>query len=189
MNKSDIRKKMLYARDNCSNHFLQACGSKIAHIVIGLQEFKNAKTIMIYIPFHNEVDTFRIIEEAWRFGKRVIVPVMDEASDTFSLSYLKDFDLVVGSFGLMEPRNKIIVDDDSRIDLVLIPGLGFDMAGGRIGYGKGCYDKFLHKLEDKSFVALAYGFQIIDDADKCEHDISVSKIVTESGVIDCGKII
>ncbi len=126
-------------------------------------------------------------------GKKVLVPVVDKESEQLVLSDLRDFDLELepGTFGILEPKpsyRRIV--PLAEVDLVLVPGLAFDVKGHRLGRGKGYYDKLLREISlnrrDVKFVGLAHSFQVLGEIPHERHDISVHKIVTEGGVIDCG---
>ena len=73
---------------------------------------------------------------------------------------------------------------DSDFDLIVLPGIAFDKVGNRIGYGGGYYDKYLSVLECRiNKVALAYGFQVIDDIEVEKHDIKVDYVITDNEII------
>ena len=93
--------------------------------------------------------------------------------------------LAPGAYGILEPETVVPVAPE-RLDLVLVPGVAFDKNGGRIGFGKGYYDRFLQKTSAKT-VALCYGFQIVPDCFSESEDYPMDYIVTEDEVIACGK--
>ena len=109
------------------------------------------------------------------------------------LSYLKNRygkeinsfdDLSPGALGVLEPspEKRIRITPES-INLVIIPGVAFDLQGGRIGYGKGYYDRFLEQT--KAFrLALAFDFQIIDKVPTEKHDVPMNGILSESGIFE-----
>ena len=137
--------------------------------------FKNAETVMVYLSFKNEVNTRKIIEKAISEKKKVLVPVT--SGDDMFLSVLDDLtSLKKGNFGIEEPS--VIKKWSGEIDICIIPGLGFDKAGGRIGFGKGYYDKFLSKNPCKK-IGIAYSEQIKENVFSEPHDIPMDIIVTE----------
>jgi len=84
--------------------------------------------------------------------------------------------------------------DQKEIDLVVVPGVVFDKRGGRLGYGRGYYDRFLRSKSIRSrmgrshqcvVIGLAFDLQIAGKIPLVEKDVRVDKIVTESGIIDC----
>ena len=147
--------------------------------------FIQAKTIHIFISKTDEPDTTLIIESAWESGKTVAVPCV--LPDTFELfhSQLNSFeDLCSGSLGVLEPSTEVRVElTPESFDLVIIPGVAFDRHGGRLGYGKGYYDRFLE--ETSAFrLAIAFDFQVIKNVPTEKHDMMMNGILTETGIIE-----
>jgi len=147
--------------------------------------FRQAKTIHIFISKTDEPDTGPIIESAWESGKKVAVPCV--LPDTFELfhSQLKSFDnLCSGALGVLEPfpEGRVAITPES-FDLVIIPGVAFDSQGGRLGYGKGYYDRFLEQTAAFR-LALAFDFQVLEKVPTEKHDVPMNGILTESGIIE-----
>ena len=91
--------------------------------------------------------------------------------------YLDDLTKVSkGYSGIPEPIDDGPVADD-KTALVLMPGLAFDPAGHRIGYGGGFYDKFLAAEPNHPTLALCYEFQMLPALDTEEHDIPVDTVL------------
>ena len=147
--------------------------------------FKQAETIHIFISKTDEPDTSPIIESAWELGKTVAVPCV--VPDTFKLfhSQLNTFkDLSSGALGVLEPSPKVrVAMNPENFDLVIIPGVAFDHLGGRLGYGKGYYDRFLEQT-GAFRLALAFDFQVLVRVPTEKLDVSMNAILTESGIIE-----
>jgi 5-formyltetrahydrofolate cyclo-ligase len=94
--------------------------------------------------------------------------------------------LVSGHMGIPEPRDARLLDA-AMVDVAFVPGLAFDVCGGRIGYGGGVYDRLLPKLRASTLrIALAYDFQVMKEVlPQEEHDLPMDYIVTEKQWIDC----
>ena len=86
-----------------------------------------------------------------------------------------------GKYGIFE--NSISTTIIDKIDLLIIPGIAFDLKGYRIGYGKGYYDRFLSLGKSKCIMGLSYESQIINEIPNNEHDIPVDIIITEKRII------
>ena len=147
--------------------------------------FKKAGVIHIFIAKPDEPDTRQIIENCWSSGKRVAVPLV--LPNTFNLihSEIKSFDrLIYGMYGIQEPspESRIIMTPD-MFDLVIVPGVAFDRKGGRIGHGKGYYDRFL-KLTTAFRLALAFDCQLLEKIPTELHDVTMNAILSESGIIE-----
>ena len=147
--------------------------------------FIQAETIHLFMSKFDEPNTGPIILYAWESGKTIVVPCV--LPNTFNLfhSQLNSFDdLSPGALGVLEPspEKRIRITPES-INLVIIPGVAFDLQGGRIGYGKGYYDRFLEQT--KAFrLALAFDFQIIDKVPTEKHDVPMNGILSESGIFE-----
>ncbi len=100
--------------------------------------FKEASTIMIFLSLAYEIDTAKAIEQAWAQGKTVAVPRICSAQKTMECVRIESFqeEFSVSSFGLRNPVSQAIVPVE-KIDLVVAPGLGFDVQGNRLGQGGG----------------------------------------------------
>lgn len=150
-----------------------------------VEDFKRAKSVMFYVSKEGEVFTHGMIEHALK-TKSVVVPLVDLKQKKLELSELRKFEhLEPSTLGILEPKKEYIkyvkIED---VDLFVVPGIAFDRAGNRVGYGKGYFDRLLAKTKASIF-GLSYDFQIVPLIECSKHDVRVNKIVTESRVIDC----
>ena len=150
-----------------------------------LPEFDTAQSILFYVSFRSEVETYTIIEEALRRGKTVIVPRVNAVDKVLVLYDLRNLsELEKGYMGIPEPRlgqERLVTLNE--VDLVVAPGTAFDRAGKRLGYGGGYYDRLLSGKRSIPVVALAYSEQIFDMIPAEDHDVNVDVIITEHEVI------
>ncbi len=147
--------------------------------------FKEAKTVHVFISNPKEPATKPIISHCWNSGKKVVVPQVLPNKLDLAHSEIKSFDnLIYGMFGIQEPRpEKRIPMTPDTFDLVIVPGVAFDRKGGRLGHGKGYYDRFL-ELTSAYILALAFDFQLIESVPTELHDIPMNAILSESGIIE-----
>lgn len=150
-------------------------------------EYARAKVVMFYVEAGSEVRTRHAIPAALDAGKTVVVPWCVVETNTLELFRLTDVsELVEGAYRILEPRTDLRDLPDRRVrpdelDLVLVPGTAFDRSGGRMGQGKGYYDRLLeHARPDAPLVALAFDCQIVDAVPTDAHDVFMDKVVTES---------
>ncbi|MBI4399828.1 5-formyltetrahydrofolate cyclo-ligase, partial [Candidatus Micrarchaeota archaeon] len=93
-------------------------------------------------------------------------------------------ELAPGAYGILEPKKEFLRPAGyEEIQLVIVPGIAFDLKGNRIGYGLGYYDKLLPKLKCPK-LALAFNFQVLPEIVEEKHDVKVDKIITETDVIN-----
>ncbi len=185
--KNELRRRILHLRDSLPSIERQNLSDAIAGRLMKLPGWAKARTVFLYVSFRSEVETRHIIRAAMRQGKIVAVPYTDYERHTIIPSVLKDLghDLVPRRFGLLEPDEKnlrpLSVED---IDITIVPGCVFDLRRGRIGYGMGCYDRFLPNLPGGSLkVALAFEVQVVPMVPIDEHDYLLDMIITEKRII------
>lgn len=154
----------------------EACVSK----VLQFPELIEAKTVCVYMPTGNEIDTTEIIRYCKENGKRLAAPRVN--GDTMEFYYFTDeTDMEQGAYDIWEPTGTEAVEDEES--LVIMPGVAFDLSCNRIGYGKGYYDRYLSAHPHMKKVALAYDFQIVGRIKREVHDVRPDVVVTESRVI------
>ncbi len=154
----------------------KACVSK----VLQFPELIEAKTVCVYMPTGNEIDTAEIIRYCKENGKRLAAPRVN--GDTMEFYYFTDeTDMEQGAYDIWEPTGTEAVEDEES--LVIMPGVAFDLSCNRIGYGKGYYDRYLSAHPHMKKVALAYDFQIVGRIKREVHDVRPDVVVTESRVI------
>ena len=162
--------------------------------LVDLPEYQQAVTVMWYIDCRSELRTKHALPEAIASGKRIVVPycTTDENGDNkLGLWLLESFDeLVVGKWKILEPPRDRWGEDGkevapSDLDLVVVPGVGFDRNGARMGNGQGYYDRLLETVRpDCPLVALCYESQLFDGILMGEYDIYMDKVVTETAVYE-----
>ncbi len=187
--KSQLRSEFLEKRNKLSAAELNEKSSAIALKLLASSEFKSAKAIFCYVSFNSEVETHFFIKESLKLGKKVAVPHVDFKYEKMMPSLIKNFerDLEKTRIGILEPKEFAINPvEPEEIDLIIVPGVVFDLHGHRVGSGKGYYDKFLEKIHSGAkLIGIAFDLQILGKIAKEEHDIKMHKIITEKRVINC----
>jgi 5-formyltetrahydrofolate cyclo-ligase len=153
-----------------------------------LPEYAAARTVMFYVDVRSEVRTRNDLAMALTSGKRVVVPWCNDAGE-LELFHLESMDeLQIGMYRILEPRPDLRTVPEKQVkveelDLIMVPGVAFDRRGGRMGHGKGYYDKLLeHARRDTPLVALAFECQLFPEVPVAEHDIFMDKVITEAAV-------
>jgi 5-formyltetrahydrofolate cyclo-ligase len=157
---------------------------------IGTAEFKQARAVMIFLPLRYEIDAQPVALAAWQDDKIVCVPLVSHEQKHMlpvRITSLARSQMSEDHLGLMTPRRAEPLPIE-MLDLVVVPGLGFDATGRRIGRGGGFYDRF---LAQKSFrgttCGLAFEEQVIGEIPCREHDMPCDLIVTDRRVLRPGK--
>lgn len=195
--KKRLREKLLKKRDAISPDQKALKEDSIGKRLFALDVFKEARSVLLYVSFRSEVDTTGFLQPILDLGKTLVVPSVDSRHKLLKLYKINNLsELVPGYMGILEPG---ITEDRGvnlkNIDLVVIPGTGFDLSGNRLGYGGGYYDRLLSyesrklaKVEHIPTVALAFEEQIGEEIPAEPHDIKVDIIVTDERVIQCIKV-
>ena len=136
--------------------------------------YKEAKTIATYLSFPHEFQTARLIEQAQKDGKTILIP-KTHPHGKMDLVLYEPEKLERNSFGLLEPQGEAIILEPSQIGLVRVPGLAFNTSGYRIGYGGGYYDRYLEHFTGHTISTL-YPCQI-QDFHPDPHDIPVEEVL------------
>lgn len=191
--KETLRDILIKKRDSIDKETRRIKEQAIKNRLFNIEFFKEAETILFYASFKSEVDTMRCIEHSLRLGKRISLPVIDKIHKRLRIYEIKDIsELVPNYMGIPEPvetRARSVKLDE--IDLMIIPGIGFDLMGNRLGYGAGYYDRFLIYKKDSGArghipaIALAFEEQIMDRIPSEPHDIKVDIIITDKRTILC----
>ncbi|MEP0428552.1 5-formyltetrahydrofolate cyclo-ligase [Rhodopirellula bahusiensis] len=159
----------------------------ITDAVMQLPVYQSAQCVMWYIDVRSEVRTRHALQPAIQSGKRIIVPFcVDGELELFHLESMQE--LSEGAYGILEPCVELRHEASKRVtatdlDLILVPGVGFDRRGGRVGHGKGYYDKLLRSVRrDTALVAIAFECQMFDAIPMQPHDIFMDMVVTEQQI-------
>lgn len=175
MNKQELRQAIRAQKRAMTEEDILRRSEILAEKFARSDAYQAAKTIYGYLPYNQEVRTVPMLRRALEEGKRVAVPKV--YGDDMKFIYLDDLSQVAkGYAGIPEPVADGPVAQDETA-LVLMPGLAFDRAGHRIGYGGGFYDKFLAREPHHPTVALCYDFQVMDRLETEEFDIPVDLVI------------
>lgn len=200
-NKSSIREELLKRRNNIPPEVRKVKSRLIGEKIFSIEEFRNAQVVFCFASFRTEVDTLDLIKKSLSEGKRLVLPKVEKENHSLLLFEIKNTEeLSPGYMGIPEPAppahssgtegEKGFYEgrlfDINNVDVVIIPGAAFDVAGNRLGYGAGYYDKLLSKLTKiVPIIAPAFEEQITDEIPSEPHDIKVHIIVTDRRIIRC----
>ena len=172
------------ASDAIAEHLV---GSDVA----GSDVFASAPAVVGFVALAGEPDVSAVLTRALGAGKRVALPRIEpgEADGSMTFRWIDGpgglAGLARGAFGLLEPGPATDrVESLGGGSLVLVPGLAFDGGGGRLGRGKGYYDRALAEVTRSEGVVLAgvcFGAQVVPRVPREDHDRAVHMIVTEAG--------
>jgi len=152
-----------------------------------LPQYKHATWVMFYVDYGPEVLTRPLISEALAEGKQVVVPYCQGMD--LHIFLLQDLaELQPGTLGILEPARQLRHLSQrhvppEKLQVVFVPGVAFDRHGGRIGNGKGYYDRFLPKLPATALrLGLAYECQVFESVPMLPWDVAVDAVITEQAI-------
>ena len=185
MPKRALRAGTLAKRRELSPEQVSCQSRALQQRFLALPEFQRAQVLALYAPIHHEVETSAVALEALATGKTLLYPAVEGSEMRFRRVQGLD-ELIPGCYGIPEPAGEPW--DPRDADIVVVPGVAFDQSGRRIGYGKGYYDKSLHRLEGGGrLVGFCYDFQLFEEIVGEPHDVTMDLIVTESRVVRVNK--
>ncbi len=138
-----------------------------------------ARAVLLFAPLAREPDIAALLADALASGKLLALPRFNSATGVYEAVQVRELarELVPGPFGVREPAAHCPLVAMNRLDLALVPGLGFDARGHRLGRGKGHYDRLLASFTGMK-IGVAFDLQVVA-AVPCEpHDIALAAVVT-----------
>ena len=189
--KKEFRKKVINLRKEKDKDFIKHNSDIITDKLLNLDCIKNAKNIMLYLDFNNEVSTYSLIKKLLNLGKIVSSPITLKEERKLIPSQITDLKngIQYGAYNIREPKPEcspaINIKD---LDVIIVPAVAYDKNCYRLGYGGGFYDRFLENLrKDAVTIGIAFDLQIFDEVPKEPHDAQLDYIVTESRILTPNK--
>ncbi len=141
--------------------------------------WQTARAVLLFFPLPSEPDSSLLLDDALASGKLLALPRFNATTNAYEPVQVRDLarELVTGPFGVREPTADCPLAPMNRLDLALVPGLGFDARGHRLGRGKGHYDHLLAGFTGMK-IGVAFDFQIVTEVPAEPHDIVLDAVVT-----------
>jgi 5-formyltetrahydrofolate cyclo-ligase len=172
---------LLALRDALTPHTRDVASREIAARTCALiaEKLPAGSVLGLYAAKGTEAETVAIDTFALEHGMRTAYPRIVPGSRTLAFHEVARTDLVAARFGLREPEASAPVVGLDQITAFVMPGIAFDRAGGRIGWGRGYYDATLEAAPRALRIAIAFECQLVDHIAREAHDIPVHYIITE----------
>jgi 5-formyltetrahydrofolate cyclo-ligase len=182
--KAALRRAILARRDGLPASDRAARAAAIFARVAALPGLRAARVVLAYAAFGSEPDTGPFLRAVLAAGKALVLPRVNRATRMLELYRVEDpaLQLEPGTWGIREPRPALCAPvAPAAVDFVLVPGVAFDVRGGRIGYGGGYYDRLLGRLAPGPLlVAAAFDVQVVPEVPMTAGDRRMDRVVTES---------
>lgn len=187
LSKSELRRRLKSQRQKLSRSDAEKRSSDIVQACIHIIPWQDVKNIHVYTPIksENEIDTDSLLRFVWKNypSVQVVVPRLNHEGDYDSVRISSQTKWVTSGVRIPEPIDGEVLSADHRFDVVIVPMLGFDSDGFRLGHGLGWYDRFLATQTQALTIGLCYEFDFVAKGLPREpHDIPPQYIVTEATV-------
>lgn len=178
MNKAELRKEMLAERTKLSKTEIAEGSAKVMRNLFSIEEFLSAETVGFYMPIKGEIDTQGMIKRALIFGKTILLPKIVSGKMRFC-EFMGFGKLKKGVFDIPEPCE----DEECEAEVLIVPGVAFDLHRHRLGFGKGHYDQYLAKHHAFA-IGVCYEWQLIGKIAWETHDRQMDKIIAGDWIIE-----
>lgn len=176
--KPALRETLLKRRNAAADTEISALNQSISSRVLNIPQVREARAAFVYVSTRGEVDSRHLIDELEAQGTAALVPRIMDSSTMRAVRFPGWPAMTPGSLEILSPT-----DDTAwvkTIDVAIVPGLGFSLAGDRLGFGAGYYDRWLSAHPETFKIGVAFDYQIVERIPIAAHDVAMDMIVTES---------
>ena len=195
--KPAIRKLIRDRRRSLSDEQRARAAKGLLDQLLTITEFQEAQSVAMYLVNDGEIDPVEVMKWCWKNDRRPYVPVIiAEKGTTLLFAELQqDTEFVKNRFGIKEPvvapQNLI---EACALDLVLMPLVAFDSQGNRVGMGGGYYDstfEFITRTtaSKPDLIGIAHEIQKVEEIKAESWDIPLSRVVTDIGIYQLGRLL
>jgi len=179
MTKQTLRRELIARRNAIPARDKHAFDEALNTVVIAHPSFQQASTVLGFVPIGSEPDITPVLEEALRLGKALYLPCCEPNTRTMTFRQVSSLsELIPGAHGIPGPPKNNSAFSIQHSALCLVPGLAFNDAGFRLGYGGGYYDRFLANFQGTA-MGICYAAMrqaVPQDAYDCAVDIVISEM-------------
>ena len=179
--KNKLRKSIKALKAEYSDAELAALSQSIVGKVLADADVRNAQTIAAYYSLPDEVCTHQLLDKLIAMGKTVLLPAI--VGDEIELRQYTPNSLHPGAYGIPEPVIQPFSlptgegQGGATTDVILVPGMAFDLQGNRLGRGKGYYDRLLQAMPNTIKIGICFPFQLLPAIPTTPHDIKMTKVI------------
>jgi 5-formyltetrahydrofolate cyclo-ligase len=183
--KAALRKEVRAKLKNISPAARAAASAQLCARLKEQPFWKNAASVLFFAPLPDELDVWPLLEETAAGGKLAVLPCFVPADQSYAARRVQNprSEIVLGQFGIREPKSCCAKMDLRRLDLILVPGVAFDLRGSRLGRGRAFYDRLL--LERPGLkCGVAFDEQIAGEVPAGPHDQRMDFILTPTRCVE-----
>lgn len=190
IDRSKLRENFKKLRQDLSHQKRCLFNQQIQNNLLKTKIFQKSINIAFYIPTHNEVDVLPLVEIAWQQKKNCYFPILQETENNQKTGFLlfglcnQHTLLRKNKYGISEPTLNTPQIEANKLDLVIVPVVGFDKNNNRLGFGSGYYDRtfaFKKQLLQSTkpyLIGVAYDFQRFENLPTKDWDVKMDLIIT-----------
>jgi len=180
LEKNALRQLLQKRRENIPAAQRQQKSRRIHRKLFSEPCVRNAVHVAIYYGIRSEVATRSFLTELLK-TKKVYLPKVDRKSRTISFHRVRHLirDLRKSFYSIREPKAGCPRRSVEQMDVVIVPGVGFDRACGRLGRGGGYYDRALRRAFKVPKIGLCFREQLVKKVPVTKHDVRMDKIITD----------
>src|SRR4051794_18407943 len=184
--KEELRRRAAALRRALLADTRQRYSAGMCERLVESEIFKRAKVVAAYSALRFEIDPRALVERACALGKIVGLPRFVANTGTLELAEYRPGDELAETHSMVkQPLESASTIELTSVDLVLVPGLAFDLRGGRLGFGQGYYDRFLPGMPNAVRVGLSFELQLLAEVPATTHDVPVDQLATERRMLVC----
>jgi 5-formyltetrahydrofolate cyclo-ligase len=183
--KLDLRARMRTVSDGVPPQTRVAVASRMREMILEQPVWRTSRFVLLFAPLPDEPDLWPLVADALNARMRVMLPRFDAATSGYVAAEILDAgrDIATGRYGIREPNHSCDVMPLNRLDLALVPGVAFDARGGRLGRGRGYYDRLLAGVRGTK-CGVAFDEQLVDAVPVGPLDIRLNCILTPTRWIE-----
>ncbi|MCR5143786.1 MAG: 5-formyltetrahydrofolate cyclo-ligase [Lachnospiraceae bacterium] len=176
-----LSKRKMYSKTECTKSSEFLCLQ-----LIEIFKVDRPDILLLYNAYGKEASLEKFID--WVVAQKIdfaLPKVSDDTMDFIKCDSLSD--LTPGAFGILEPVGTEIIDLKDYCDksvVCIVPGVGFDKAGHRIGHGKGYYDKYFQYFPQVKLYGVCHDFQLVEEIPTDKYDITMTKVISPNYILD-----
>ena len=186
--KQVLRSKILAMLEKISPEKRRSDSEKLCASLKKHPVLQSAASILFFAPMPGELDVWPLLEEALAEGKIAALPRFDKVNRHYAPRRVQNLrtEVVTGYFGIREPAADCPEMPLAEVDLVLVPGVAFDLRGHRLGRGKGHYDRWLAGYPGTK-IGVAFDEQVVETVPAGKQDVRMDFILTPMRCVKCNR--
>ena len=182
--KEELRRAARRDRDAIAPERRREAAERAAVHLLGLPALAGARRVALFAAVGSELDAAPAARGLRARGVEIVYPRVVRGARRLEFHLVGDEgELVAGAFGIPEPAVGAPAAPAGSIDAFVVPGLAFDASGGRVGWGRGYYDRSLVSAVDRLRVGYCFRSQVVAEVPREPNDLPMHVIVTEDGVV------